>query len=44
MCKNKDKQQLRFILSKNTNYKVLMLYLFIFAWYNNSQSKCVKVK
>ena len=45
MCKNKDKLQLRFILSKNTNFiKVLMLYLLIFAWYNNSQSKCVKVK
>ena len=45
MCKNKDKRQLRFILSKNTNFiKVLMLYLLIFAWYNNSQSKCVKVK
>ena len=29
----------------NTNFKkVSMLYLLIFAWYNNSQSKCVKVK
>ena len=40
MYKNKDKLQLSFILSKNTNFKkVLMLSLFIFAWYNNSQSK-----
>ena len=45
MCKNKDKLQLRFILSKKRLLlEGLMLCLFIFAWYNNSQSKCVKVK